>query len=277
LTQKDGFTDVAGLSIHYVEAGDGPPVVLLHGFPEFWFSWRKQIPFLAANGFRAIAPDLPGYNDSAKPDDILTYTMASQARIFAELITKVAPRCTLIGHDWGGIVAWFTAMLHPEVISKLVILNAPHPAPLSREVKRQFGQKLRLSYQLFFQPPRVPEMLLPFVLPQMMKRAGRFTPEEIDRYREAWRKPGALHGMASFYRAVARSRRGLRSIMRPIEIPTMLIWGERDPVFTRETTENFSEWVPNLRVERIARAGHFVQTDAPDRVNELLLEFLRAG
>jgi pimeloyl-ACP methyl ester carboxylesterase len=274
LTHKDGIAHVAGLDIHYVEAGDGEPVVLLHGFPEFWFSWRKQIPALAAAGFRAIAPDLPGYNDSSKPADVLTYTMASQARIFAEFITTVARRCTLVGHDWGGFVAWFTAMLHPEIISKLVILNAAHPAPLGREMKRQLGQRLRLTYQLLFQPPRLPELLMPSVLPAMMRRAGRFTEEEIDVYREAWRKPGATRGMANFYRAMRRSR-SLRSLIRPIDIPTLLIWGDRDPVFTRQTTENFGDWVPNLRVEHIEKAGHFVQTDAPERVNALLIEFLR--
>jgi pimeloyl-ACP methyl ester carboxylesterase len=257
-----------------VEAGDGPPVVLLHGFPEFWYSWRNQIPFLAANGFRAIAPDLPGYNESSKPDDVLSYTMAAQARVFAEFITKVAPRCALVGHDWGGFVAWFTAMLHPEVISKLVILNVAHPVPLWREMKRNLNQKLRFTYQLFFLPPRMPEMLMPSLLPLMMRRAGRFTAEEIDRYREAWAKPGAMHGMANFYRAARRSK-GLKSLVRPIETPTLLIWGDRDPVFTQETTQDFDEWVPNLRVEHIPRAGHFVQTDAPDRVNELLIDFLR--
>jgi pimeloyl-ACP methyl ester carboxylesterase len=276
LTQKDGIAHVAGLDIHYVEAGGGQPVVLLHGFPEFWFSWRKQIPALAAAGFRAIAPDLPGYNDSSKPADVLAYTMASQARIFAEFITTVAPRCTLVGHDWGGFVAWFTAMLHPETISRLVILNAAHPAPLRREMKRQLGQRLRLTYQLLFQPPRLPELLMPSLLPAMMRRAGRFTEQEIDVYREAWRKSGAMRGMANFYRAMRRSR-SLRSLIRPIELPTLMIWGDRDPVFTRETTENFGEWVPNLRVEHIEKAGHFVQTDAPERVNELLIAFLREG
>lgn len=266
--------DVAGLELHYVEAGDGPPVVLLHGFPEFWFSWRHQIPVLAAHGLRAIAPDLPGYNESSKPDEVLAYSMAAMARLFAEFITKTTGRCVLVGHDWGGLTAWFTAMLHPELISRLVIMNMPHPAPLARELRRQPKQKLKLAYQLLLQPPRVPEMLMPFLLPPLMKRGGRFTADDIETYRSAWRKPGALTGMANYYRALRRSR-GLRSIIRPIEMPTLMIWGERDPVFTRETTEHFDEWVPNLRIERIANAGHFVQTDAADRVNELLVEFLR--
>ncbi len=277
MTQKDSFADVAGLSIHYVEAGDGPPVVLLHGFPEFWFSWRKQIPFLAANHFRVIAPDLPGYNDSSKPADVLDYSMVAMARVMAEFITKVAPRCTLVGHDWGAFVAWYTAMLHPEVLSKLVIMNAPHPAPLGREMKRTLTQKLRLSYQLFFQPPGVPEIAMRqfnfLALRQLLARSGRFTPEDIARYVEAWRKDGALTGMANYYRAVRRSKSS-RAVLRPIELPTLMIWGEGDPVFGRATTERFDEWVPNLRIERIPTAGHFVQTDEPDRVNELLLAFV---
>ena len=200
--------------------------------------------------------------------------MPSLARVIAEFITRVSGRCALVGHDWGAYVAWYTAMLHPKLIAKLVIMNAPHPAPLAREMRRGLNQKLRLTYQLFFQMPRIPEMLMPFLLPQMMKRSGRFTSDDITTFKEAWRKPGALTGMANYYRALRRAR-APRSIMRPIEIPTLMIWGERDPVFTIETTENFAEWVPNLRVERIGRAGHFVQTDAADRVNELLLGFLR--
>ena len=271
------YADVAGLRLHYVEAGDGPPVVLLHGFPEFWYSWRKQIPFLAANGFRAIAPDLRGYNETSKPDDILAYAIPEVVKEIAGFITQVGAPCTLVGHDWGGIVAWFLTMLHPSLVERLVILNSPHPVPLARELKRP-RQKLRMSYQVFFQPRALPEFLLRrfrfYILRWMLRSAGRFAPDEIERYVEAWAKPGALTGMANYYRAIFKTRRNLRSLLRPITIPTMLIWGDRDPVFLRETTERFEEWVPDLRIEHIERAGHFVQTDAPDRVNELLLSFL---
>jgi pimeloyl-ACP methyl ester carboxylesterase len=275
----DKHADVAGLQLHYVEAGDGPPVVLLHGFPEFWFSWRNQIPFLAANGFRAIAPDLRGYNDSGKPADINAYAIPEIVKDIAGLITQVAGgRCTLVGHDWGGVAAWFVAMLHPELVERLIILNSPHPAPFAREMKKP-RQKLRMSYQLLFQPRGFAEFVMRrfrfLALRSMLRSAGRFTPEDIERYVEAWSKPGALSGMANYYRAVFKTRRLLRSLVRPIAMPTMLIWGDRDPVFTIETTERFEEWVPNLRLERIAKAGHFVQTDAPDRVSQLMVEFLK--
>lgn len=262
-----------------MEAGDGPAVVLVHGFPEFWFSWRHQLPFLESKGFRAIAIDLPGYNDSWKPRDVASYSMSDVAAEIAGFIRQTVPggKCALIGHDWGAFASWFVGMLHPDVVERLVILNAPHPAPFRRELKRSIEQKLRLTYQLFFQPPVVPEAMMRafgfLMLRQLLLRSGRFKRDEVQQYVEAWRKPGALTGMANYYRAVRKSRARLE--MRPIEVPALLIWGERDPVFMRATTENFSEWVPNLRVERIHSAGHFVQTDAPDRVNELLAGFLR--
>lgn len=278
MTLTEKYADVAGLRLHYVETGGGPPVVLLHGFPEFWYSWRHQLPFLASRGFRAIAPDLRGYNDSAKPDAIEAYEIPAVVEDLAGLIAQVAaPRCHLIGHDWGGVVAWFAAMMHPELIDRLVILNSPHPVPLAREMRHR-RQKLRMSYQLLFWPPRLPEFAMRRfrfrVLRSLLTSAGRFHREEIDRYVEAWSKPGALTGMANYYRAMRRARGKLKPLIRRIEAPTLIIWGERDPVFTRETTERFEEWVPDLRIERIARAGHFVQTDAPDRVNELIGAFL---
>lgn len=276
----DQYRDVAGIRLHYVEAGAGPLVVLLHGAPEFWYSWRHQIPILAAAGFRVIALDLPGYNDSGKPDDLDAYRIPEIARVIAGFLaqTNEAP-CVLVGHDWGGITAWMVAMLHPDVVSRLVVLNAPHPAPFFRELKRSWSQKLRMAYQLFFQLPRVPEFTMRrfrFAFLRIgLRRMGRFRADEIERYVEAWSKPGALTGMANYYRAVPRSRRSGSLPLRPITIPTLLIWGERDPVFIRAVTENFDDMVPNLRIERLARAGHFVQTDAAERVGELLVGFLR--
>ena len=268
-------------SLHYVEAGEGPLVVLLHGFPEFWYSWRHQIPALVRAGFRVIAPDLRGYNDSSKPKSIDAYRVAAIVQDIAGLIVQSGDvPCTLVGHDWGGVAAWFVPMLHPELVDKLIILNAPHPVPLARELKRSKEQKVRLLYQLAMQPPALPEFLMRrfrfALLRSLLGRMGNFDARELNEYIEAWKKPGALNGMTNYYRALRRHRRELRPLIRPIEIPTLLIWGEQDPVFTHATTENFHDYVPNLRVERIAESGHFVQSEAPDRVNKAMLEFLKS-
>jgi pimeloyl-ACP methyl ester carboxylesterase len=269
---EDKFCDVAGIRLHYVEAGAGPLVVLLHGFPEFWYSWRHQIPALAAAGFRVIALDLRGYNDSDKPRGIDAYRLEEIVRDVAGLLvqTNETP-CFIVGHDWGGAAAWRLAMTHHHLVDRLVVIDMPHPAALFREIKRSLRQKLRFSYAAFFQLPWIPELLF-MLLPWFMPKAGRFTAGEIKRYREAWRKPGAPTSMLNYYRAFRRER---RPPLRPIEHPTLVIWGAKTPVFLPQCFERFEEWVPNLRVERIEHAGHFVQTDAPERVNELLISFLR--
>jgi pimeloyl-ACP methyl ester carboxylesterase len=269
------YAQIGPARIHYVEDGAGPLIVLLHGFPEFWYSWRKQIPALANAGFRVIAPDLRGYNESSRPQDVDAYRMTEIAKDVAGLIVQNGGKCTLVGHDWGGYAAWYTAMLHPGVVERLIILNAPHPKPLARHLARSFEQKLRLSYQLFFNIPVISDAFMAATLPLMMRRAGKFTAEEIAEYKRAWRKPGAVRAMLAYYRALRRSRGELRELQRPITAPTLLIFGDRDPVFMRETTERFDDVVPNIRVEHIADAGHFVQTDAPEIVNQLIAEFAK--
>lgn len=262
-----------GADLHYVEGGAGPLVVLLHGFPEFWYSWRRQIPALIDAGFRVVAPDLRGYNESSKPEHADDYKLTTVATDIASLIEHLGAPCVLAGHDWGGLVSWLVAMMRPELLRKLVVLNTPHPVPFLRELRRSRRQKIKLIYQLFFQPPVIPELLMPMLLPLLLRFAGRFTREEIREYKKAWRDFATRRGMANYYRAVRRNRREVRQHIRPIDIPTLLIWGEREPVFLRETTEDFDEYVPDLRIARIADAGHFVQTDAPEIVSELLVEF----
>jgi pimeloyl-ACP methyl ester carboxylesterase len=271
---------IGEISLHYVEAGEGPLVVLLHGFPEFWYSWRHQIPALVRAGFRVIAPDLRGYNDSSKPKSVDAYRVIAVIQDIAGLIVQSGDvPCTLVGHDWGGVAGWFLPMLHPELVDKLIIVNAPHPVPLARELRRSKEQKVRMLYQVAMQPPRIPEFLLRrfrfTLLRGILGRMGNFDAKELNEYIEAWKKPGALTAMTNYYRALRRHRRELRPLVRPIDIPTLLIWGEQDPVFTHATTENFHDYVPNLRTERITDAGHFVQSEAPDRVNRAMIAFLK--
>ena len=265
---------MTAVELNFIEEGDGPLVVLLHGFPEFSYSWRHQLPALARAGFRAVAPDMRGYGQSPKPRDVDAYRMTEIVDDIRALIERLggAP-CILVGHDWGAFAAWYFAMSHPELLRKLVILNVPHPAPLSRELRRSFRQKLKLTYQLVFRIPKLPELLMRILGKPMMRRLGRFTRDDVATYARAWRDSSTP--MFNYYRAVPRARRDLRRLIRPIDIPTMLIWAEHEPVFLRATTENFREWVPNLRFELIQGAGHFVQTDAAERVTKLLVDFLK--
>jgi pimeloyl-ACP methyl ester carboxylesterase len=268
---------IGDITLHYVEAGTGPLVVLLHGFPEYWYSWRKQIPALTAAGFRVIAPDLRGYNDSSKPDDVASYNPLEIARDIAGLIAQSGDSpCAVVGHDWGGVTAWLVAMCHPDVVSQLVVMNAPHFVPYARELRRSSEQKVRAAYQLFFAMPLLPRLLLRLFLAPAMRRLAHLTDAELGEYKAVWRKPKALQSMLNYYRALKRYRRDLRGVIKRIDVPTLLVWGERDPVFIRATTENFGEWVPDLRVERLPEAGHFVQSDAPEKVNELTIAFLHA-
>jgi pimeloyl-ACP methyl ester carboxylesterase len=263
---------VGDIQLSGVAAGEGTPVLFLHGFPETSYSWRKQLPALAAQGFRAIAVDLRGYAGSSKPREIDAYRLTELVKDVAGVATQLGAR-QIVAHDWGGAIAWLLAMLHPTVVDRLVVMNSAHPVPLLRELRR-FRQKIRFSYQLYFQPPLLPELTMPRLLPWMMRRSARFTEEEIAVMQEAWRDRDSRRAMANYYRALRHSRGALRSLLRKIDIPVLYIFGMRDPVFLPETADGYGEWVPNVRVERIADAGHFVQTDAPERVNELLLGFL---
>lgn len=262
------------MKLHYDSEGDGPLVVLLHGFPEYRVSWKRQLPALARAGFRAVAPDLRGYGESPKPRGVASYLMTSIVDDVIELIESLGSTpCVLVGHDWGAVAAWGVAMHRPDLLRKLVIVNVPHPAAIARELKRSTRQKVNLLYQLFFQLPVLPEIVMRLFGRAFLRRAARFTPEEIDDYVRQWR--GSLTPMLNYYRAIKRSRAGMRKRHTRIDIPTMIIWGEREPVFLPSAVEDIGQWVPNARIERLPGIGHFAQHDAAERVNELLIEFAR--
>lgn len=280
---RHGHARSGGLRFHYVEAGTGPLVVLLHGFPEFWYSWRHQISALAGAGFHVIAPDLRGYNESDKPAGVRHYQISLLVGDVLGLIQQAgATRAVVVGHDWGGIIAWRLALDHPEAVERLVILNAPHPAAFFRAL-RYPRQWLRSWYILFFQLPWLPECLLQgadfWLLERMFRhqptRSAAFSPQDIRRYKRAWSAPRALTSALHYYRAALRyPARQTQDNFGLIGMPTLLIWGERDLYLGIQLIEDCSRWVPNLQVERIAAASHWVQNDAPERVNHLLLEFL---
>jgi epoxide hydrolase 4 len=281
---SESYADVNGVRLHYAEAGSGPLVVLLHGFPAFWYSWRHQIPALAQAGYHVVAPDMRGYNLSSKPRGWRAYDAESLAGDIAGLIRHfgVEDAC-VAGHDWGAAVAYLTAMEHPQLVKRLAILNVPHPARMLASFRTR--RQLRKSwYMFFFQLPVIPERLLAARDFAAARRALRiesphaFTDAEVERYVEAWSQPGALTAMVNYYRAALRhSPRSTMARMRRIDAPVLVIWGERDSVLGSELAEPEPKWVSDVRVERLAEASHWVQNDAPERVNELLTGFFGAG
>jgi epoxide hydrolase 4 len=199
---RDGYAEVGDVRLHYVEAGDGPLVVLLHGFPEFWFGWRLQIEPLVAAGYRVVAPDTRGYNLSSKPEGFGAYAVDLLAADIRGLIAELGAESALLaGHDWGGSIAWTTAMNHPEVVDRLAILNAAHPRRL-QEGLRHPSQLRKSWYFFFFATPGLPEEVVHardwhFFRHFLHDANPRYTPQEIERYVEAWSQPGAAVDVAS--------------------------------------------------------------------------------
>jgi pimeloyl-ACP methyl ester carboxylesterase len=288
---RDGYADLGEVRLHYVEAGpaDGPAVVLLHGFPDFWYSWRHQIPALAAAGLRAIVPDMRGYNLSSKPAGVSAYQPRRLAADIRDLIRERGlERACVAGHDWGAAVAWVLAMAHPEAVERLAILNVPHPRRMLDALRRPGPQLAKSWYMFFFQLPWLPERAVRAGDWRALRygfehdaRPGAFTPADIDRYREAWSQPGAATATINYYRASMRPPpgrgRGDSGGLGPVTAPTLVIWGERDRYLSSALAEPSRVDVPGLeRVVRLPDASHWVQHDEPDRVSDLLIGFFNA-
>jgi pimeloyl-ACP methyl ester carboxylesterase len=277
---REGYAEVGEVRLHYVEAGEGPLVVLLHGFPEFWYGWRRQIGPLAAAGFRVVAPDTRGYNLSSKPAGVAPYAGDRLAADIRGLIhERGAESALLVGHDWGGTVAWTVAMNHPEVVDRLAILNVAHPRKFLQGLHSP--DQLRKSwYVFFFELPGLPESVVQadrwhFFRHFLRDADPAYTPEEMDWYVEAWSQPGAAAAMINYYRAAVRqSPKKTEAQIRPISAPTLVIWGERDRYLGPELAEPERDDVPNLdRVERLPDASHWVHHDEAERVTQLLAGF----
>jgi epoxide hydrolase 4 len=284
---REGYAELSEARLHYVEAGpaDGPAVVLLHGFPDFWYSWRHQIPALAAAGLRPIAPDMRGYNLSSKPAEVSAYEPRRLAGDIRELIReRGAERACVAGHDWGAAIAWVLAMAHPEVLERLAILNVPHPRRMLEALRRPSPQLARSWYMFFFQLPWLPERAVRADDWRAFRfgfehdaRPGAFTPADIERYREAWSQPGAATATINYYRASMRRPGAAPGALGRVTAPTLVIWGERDRYLSAELAEPDRADVPGLeRVVRLREASHWVQHDEPDRVSELLIGHFKA-
>jgi pimeloyl-ACP methyl ester carboxylesterase len=276
---REGYAGVGDQRLHYVEAGEGPLVVLLHGFPEFWFGWRLQIAPLVAAGFRVVAPDMRGYNLSSKPAGIAAYAADKLADDILGLIReRGVESARVVGHDWGGSVAWTLAMSHPEVVDRLAILDAAHPRSLQKGLRNP-RQLSRSWYFFFFALPGVPERVVRADRFRFFRRFLRdarppYTPEEVDRYVEAWSQPGATTAMINYYRCSVRPPKGTKQKLGTISAPTLIIFGQRDRYLGPGVREPDHADVPNLdRVEQLRGASHWVHHDQPERVTQLLVDF----
>ncbi len=271
---------VNGVRLHCVVAGEGPLVLLLHGFPEFWYSWRYQIPVLARH-FTVVAPDLRGYNDSDKPPRIADYTLPVLIEDVRQLIHCFGQEQAIVaGHDWGGSIAWATALTHPGLIRKLAVLNAPHPRLFMQHLLTNPRQMIRSWYALLFQLPWLPEAVFQTQGYYLMERVIRGlamhkhqSPDEvIAQYKRAISKPGVVTSGLNYYRATdPRYFFKLNPIAR---MPVLVVWGEKDPAIVKELNDDLPRYTPDLRLHIIPNASHWVQQECPDLVNHYLLDFL---
>jgi pimeloyl-ACP methyl ester carboxylesterase len=273
--------ELPGVRLHYVTAGTGPLVILLHGFPELWYAWRKQIPALAQAGYRVVAPDMRGYNLSGKPRGISSYG----ARILVEDVAHLIRACGeerahIVGHDWGGGIAWAFAMTHPAMTTRLAVLNSPHPERLLAALKSP-SQLLKSWYMFFFQLPWLPEAVaardgyarwLSTLRDEPLVKDA-FTPADLAVYAESYAQPGAATAMLDYYRAMFRL--SLAPKLTRVETDTLVIWGEQDPHLRRDLARPSPDRVPNARVEYLSDASHWVLHERPEKVNALLIEHFR--
>jgi pimeloyl-ACP methyl ester carboxylesterase len=271
-----------GITLHVVQSGpsDGPLVLLLHGFPEFWYGWRKQIDALADAGYRVWVPDQRGYNLSEKPPHVADYQTWKLAADVVGLIDAAGrEKAFIVGHDWGGIIAWNIAMHHAARVERVAILNVPHPAARPRQLHRLLRQLRKSWYILFFQLPWLPEGLTRLrnwwfgrKALRGSSRRGTFSNDDLQAYQAAWAQPGAMRSMINWYRAAVRFLlRGPKS--RRVAVPVHIIWGRRDAFLNAELAELSLRHCDNGWLTYFDKATHWVQHEEAPAVNKLLLSF----
>ncbi len=272
------------IELHAVAAGpaDGPVVVLLHGFPEFWYSWHRQIEPLADAGFRVIVPDQRGYNRSSKPHGASSYALSELTSDVLAIADQLGrERVFLAGHDWGAAVAWSVALLHPTRVAKLAILNVPHPSVMRRYLKTNRRQLRRSWYMFFFQLPFIPEAAFSAFNFRLgvrslvhSSRPNTFSEDDLAQYRAAWSQPDALTAMINWYRAAFRYRSKFPD--STVHVPTRILWGERDAFLLSAMAHDSLSYCDSAELYTFANASHWLQHEEPARVSELLIDFFRS-
>lgn len=283
--QQDGYVEANGVRLHYVEQGEGPLILFLHGFPEFWYGWKELLPEFAKD-HHAVAVDMRGYNLSAMPEGVDAYqvpVLVEDIRALAEMMG--VKKFVLAGHDWGGVIAWHFASAHPEMLEKLVIINAPHPTVFARELAHNPEQQKASGYFNLFCTAAAETVLSQneYAVLQQVVFGGAWA-SDIDRkkYLDCWRR--GLTGGLNYYRAadlksiLSGEKPDARQSLRPgspLAVPTLVIWGEKDIALSTGNLEGLDEHVENLKIQRVPQAGHFVVHEQPALVIQTMRQFLQ--
>ncbi|OKH24069.1 epoxide hydrolase [Hydrococcus rivularis NIES-593] len=282
---KHDFITTNGIKLHYITQGEGQLILMLHGFPEFWYSWRHQIPEFAKD-YKVVALDLRGYNESDKPKEVEAYVTKELLKDIEGVIKGLGyESCILVGHDWGGLIAWNFAYDYPQMVDKLIVLNIAHPAKISDGLRTP-QQLLKSLYMFFFQVPFLPEFVLQAndyqligsIFTNTMVDKSAFTQSDLEAYKDAAAKRGALTAMLNYYRNISREIfQNFQKSWGVLEVPTLMIWGENDAALGKELTYKTEAFVRNLTIKYIPNCSHWVQQEQPQLVNQYIREFLESS
>lgn len=278
---QHNYLETNGIRLHYVSEGEGPLMLFLHGFPECWYSWRHQLSEFGKD-YKAVAIDLRGYNESDKPKEKSAYALSELIADVRGTIRALGyEKCVLVGHDWGGAIAWSFAYAHPAMVERLIVLNLPHPAKFA-EGLRTPQQLLRSWYVALFQLPVLPELLLKSnnyaairsVFRDQAVNPEAFTEADLDRLVAAAAKPGALTAMLNYYRNIFQSEGFLNKQWGELAVPTLMIWGEKDAALGKGLTYGTEQYVKTFEIQYIPDCSHWVQQEQPALVNQYIRDFL---
>jgi pimeloyl-ACP methyl ester carboxylesterase len=287
------YADVNDIRLHYVSVGQGRLIMFVHGFPEFWYEWEKQLVEFGRD-HQAVAPDMRGYNLSSKPAEVDKYhinNLIEDLRALAEYLGHA--KCIMVAHDWGGAVAWSVAMRHPELLEKLIIVNSPHPAVFARELLSNPDQQQASQYMLLLRSTEAERVLSENNYARLMDVLVQFgskwelSEEKRLKYIEAWSRPGALTGSLNYYRASplypATSEADEEKIggildlpqeMFEVKVPTLVIWGEQDRALLTGNLDGLEDYIADLTIKRIPDGTHWVIHEQPELVNSLIRDFI---
>ncbi|XP_041361319.1 epoxide hydrolase 4-like [Gigantopelta aegis] len=279
-----GYIHLEEVKIHYVASGDeGKPLMLfVHGFPEFWYSWRHQIKEFQKD-YRVVAIDQRGYGDSDHPSGVGNYRREKLAGDLKQMIPALGySSCILVGHDWGGVIAWVFASLHPDMVTRLIVMNAPHPLGFQKYIRSHIGQLKKSWYIFFFQVPIISEFFfemndMKYLELSLAKKplglcVGSMSNSDIEAYKYAFSKSG-FSGPINYYRASLRYK---LVRMNRLQMPVLIIWGCQDQALDRGIADASSHYCDNVTMKFLDESSHYVQMDQPDLVNKCMRDFLKS-